>query len=151
MMNQIKMISDDTKLPEWMSKFGDRSNQNALPLGWKEVTLQEYAARHGTYMPEFIEFRQMMVDQDGKDLGYLISGNLEYYSDGVGLMAEYRYAPSAENQFVYEYQAYYYMFGCDHEWGGEMTEQEKSRRLFRTEHAYKCKKCGYFQVIDSSD
>lgn len=148
-MDQIVNVGEDAAtFPEWLQKFGVH-DFNTAPVGWREIHLQEYAQKAHSYSPQFIDFRQMLRLQDGTELKRMIQGTLWFYSDGTGLMVEFEYTKLVNGRYGFEPR--YYAFGCAHIWGAALTPEEQARLIDQHDHGYKCQKCGYFEMVNSSD
>jgi len=115
---------------------------NDRPEGLREVTPAEIAKGHwlGQHV-QFMEYRQMKHQSTAN--GWPLQEIMLYFLDdntGYGLSYDYW------NETVQ-----WWLFGCEHEWGGELTAEERSHLTTSTHHPYKCKKCGHFHYTDSSD
>jgi hypothetical protein len=111
---------------------------NKEPDGWREITEGEFAqSMFFTYHPVSHEYRQIIQGNEP-----VISAKMFNMHDGTGV---------AMSSDYWDKKVRYYAYGCQHEWGGKLTDEEKNVKLFRCDHVYKCKKCGFFQVVDSSD
>lgn len=141
-MYKLETVHD---LPDWMKQFGS-GHYNSAPVGFKEIDLQKYAPMATQYVPKYVESRQMLYYADGTALPRMIQGILIFFSNGKGIMEELYWDGKT-------YTPHYYMFGCDHEWGAELTEKDRWRigPLGSHDHVYKCKECGYIEIHDSSD
>lgn len=135
-INEVYDLSQDEK----KQHEKDWGTYNDFPLGWKEITLDEFSqSMYFYYTPVMVEYRQMHP-QDGSTI---VSAHLLFFHDktGVAIVKE-----SRTNKVKF------FTFGCDHEWG-DASEEVKKRgiRLFQHDHAQYCPKCGFFTVHDSSD
>lgn len=114
---------------------------NKAPAGWREITEGEFAqSSFFTYGFTGIEHRQILNWPEPK--APMLSAQMYHMHDGTGFAMVNDY---------WGKKLRYFAFGCVHEWGGELTEAEKAVQVFNCTTKYKCKKCGYFQQVDSSD
>jgi hypothetical protein len=130
-------------------KAPDGTGYNDTPKGWKEIDKYEFATYFFTYSPSYIEHRQIIPkDKDGKRLNKTPRSTILYWMyDNTGFAISQIYSRK-KNKFFMRY----YRFGCSHEWGAPLTdEQKKTVPRGRCISAYKCKKCGHFEWVDSSD
>lgn len=138
-MIKALVYADKTMFDAHQKRWG---RFNDFPPGWHRITQKQFAQSHFfTYDADAIEFRQMHP-KDGRTV---VQAKLYFFFDGrgYGIVNDY-----------YKGKIEYYAFGCPgHEWGGKFTEEEKqqSAHLGRCMTAYKCKLCGHFQIVDSSD
>lgn len=140
-MKKLGLESAAVKAHE--KKFGA---YNDLPPGWRQITSEELMndTRFRSYTPSHTEFRQITRDKDGNHKGFYLTVRMFHFEDGTGVAF-------ASKMFANDPEIRYFAFGCEHEWGGEMSAEEKSQCSGNQMHGYKCKLCGHFEVHDSSD
>jgi len=129
----------------------DGTDYNTFPVGWREVTEKEYAQYGTTYIPEYIETRQMFRVKDddvtGRDnflTNKIMSATLFWFRDKTG----WAIVPN-----FWEGSIRYFRFGCDHEYK-ELSMSESAKRgvhhFGNCYHVRECKKCGHIYAYDSS-
>ena len=137
MIHKIGTSAEPSK--EHKAKWG---GFNDRPEGLREATQDEIAKGHFLdRSPDMLEYRQMHhpTNHNGWPLQPIW---LYFLWDNTGYGITYDY---------WKGTIQWWLFGCEHEWGGELTAQEKSYLTANTHHPYKCKKCGHFHYTDSSD
>jgi hypothetical protein len=114
---------------------------NKAPTGFREITEGDFAqSAFFTYGFMGVEHRQILNWPQPK--APMLHAHMYHLHDGTGFAMVNDY---------WGKKVRYFVFGCEHEWGGELTEAEKSVPVYNCTTKYKCKLCGYFQQIDSSD
>lgn len=120
----------DTDKPSWIGEaWGEE-----LPPNWKRISAKEFAqhTRFGSYTPEWTGYAQLCT-QKGKPW---VNAHLFTFFDktGVGIVTSYWDTPHVR---LYSFST------CEHEY--------EERGIGKCLHEWKCKKCGFVQVVDSSD
>lgn len=114
--------------------FKNLGGYNDFPNNWREIDVTEFGKTMNYYKFIASEFRQM-VSEDYTSPS--VSATLFVYHDQTGI--------------AIDRNGRTYAFGCDHEMEETKWDSEKFGTRFNCNTAYKCKKCGYTKVIDSSD
>lgn len=138
-----RVIDENWKAP-------DGTGFNDFPLGWREVSVSEYAQWGQTYSPTHYESRQMMYEvlpdlKTRHKTKELVSATLEWHKDGTGwaIVTDY-----------WKETIKFYRFGCDHDYKELSVDDADKRGIYharRCYHVVECKKCGHVMSYDSSD
>ena len=127
------------------------NHYNFAPLGWREITPKEFAETHlfFSYAPESVETRHICYEYDERgELRSIPAQNAQmfHFYNGTG------YA------LVHEWQrggwvVRYFKFGCEHDFAELSPAEAKAEGVEHWGkfcHVYKCRKCGFVEVQDSS-
>lgn len=138
----------------------DYGRYNDPPPNLKEITREEFDARviHGSYVPEFIEHKQIRPTPEFQKQFKLgdsfVKMTLYIYHDGTGVASTSRYERNDRTN-QYEYSARFFKFAkCEHVMRELSQAQCREQGLYhagRCYHVSKCEKCGYVSAVDSSD
>lgn len=114
---------------------------NDVPPNWRKITADEFANKLNHREWDKIEFRQM----HGKPFTVATDGQLFIYSDGTGIAVCQVWSKKYNM-----YKGRFYAFGCEHTWKSIPWRKEFGPH-FSCNTAYKCKRCGKVEILDSSD
>lgn len=117
---------------------------NCAPANWKrfeDVKAKDRSIeRHFFETVEYVEYKQLLGDQDGNRFKEMIACKVFYCTGQVG--------------WAIDDEGNRYLFGCDHAYR-PMTEQEMKERGIRRfdsfDHFSICTKCGCVHGCNSSD
>jgi len=106
---------------------------NHLYEGWREITECEFT-RSGFFNVPIVatQYKQVMLPSEQEKGSRSIRAFL--FQDGAGV---------AMSQDYWQGKIRYFAFGCQHEF--------KEETIGRCLHQHTCIKCGFVQIIDSSD
>lgn len=121
-----------------------------LPHGWREVGIEGWSqSTFFGYEPEATMHQQFYWSTDGTRLEKGISATLFFFHDQTGIAFEQDY---------WKKNVIIYAFGCHHQTVEitfkelrEITGNPDHRPFDNFDHAFKCTKCGYTHVVNSSD
>jgi len=105
---------------------------NEIPAGWREINEGQFAqSMFFTYTPVAHEYRQIFPPGEP----HVLDIKMFHMHDGTGFAMYSDY---------WGKKVRYFAFGCEHEWGGKLTDAEKAITVYNC--TSKCKKCGYFHA-----
>lgn len=126
----------------------DTTQNHQFPDGWHEITEHDFLEYINGWGFNAVEHRTMYPD--GDFCTKPVIGNLfwrTWEKTGVAIAEDRIY----DKKYNLTRKARFFYFGCKHEWGGQLNDDELARVSGRCLHGQKCKLCGYFRVLDSSD
>lgn len=123
--------SSNYKTPEFVKKFG---GYNDFPPSYREIDMKEFGRVMNHYNYDFSEHRQM-IDETLNP--YAISATLFHFWNGIGVGVTQ--------------EGILFAFGCDHTMESTPWDSETMGPRYNCLNAFKCSKCGFVQVLDSSD
>lgn len=117
-----------------------------LPLGWRKLTNEEFSQNIiWIYSPRYIEYAQIYYDHEGNQLPHMHEVVMFHFHNETGLALESDHKGNVTA----------YAFGCRHITTevseGFARDGTKLTRMDRFDHIYKCDKCGYTYIVNSSD
>lgn len=121
------------------------SQYNEIPENFREISANEFARKMLHYSSVKNEGRQLHGLHE-----YVTNAHLWFYHDGTGIAITYENIKTDTYPF-YENVAKFYAFGCDHQYKRIPWDRETMGPQFNCNNAYQCIKCGYIQILDSSD
>jgi len=122
--------------PEWIDDLG---TYNTFPQPCVLSTERDFQARFSCYSPEYIEFRQVYIAEEGYCDDHI------FWFHNTGFMMVH---PTSK------FPTRYFRIGCQHVWKGLTEKQMRDLNigpLGRCEHVQICNKCGTVYRTDSSD
>lgn len=122
-------------------------NTNAMPVPFVEISRDDFMYHFFKDQIKYIE-QKYICDKT-------FEGNITIFyffnaAFGITRPTKWRCGGQNEPHIVYEDSPRYFKFGCEHEYGGELTVSEKASLVGRNLNPYKCKKCNIFFIQDSS-
>ena len=146
--------------PEVLKKL-ECEHPNAFPLGWREITPNEFArSQFMTYSSDFEDYRQMLPEKGEKRKEFLtydhyrktylpqaMTARCYFYADGTGLAISTFYWNKTR-------PIRYFAFGCNHYYEELSYDESRDRGLYHAGNCYhvnECKKCKHINSYDSSD
>jgi hypothetical protein len=114
----------------WMGSY------NYAPVGFREVSIEEFAQKRFDGHPIIHEHRQLFHNHDGSKLGKMISADFTIYSGDCGYAIERDYWKKTVRYYLFE--------KCEHNW-------VYTRNLGRCYNEYQCDNCGAVNAVDSGD
>ena len=127
------MCTDADIRDKYHTKFG---GFNDFPPNFIPITVKEFGSKMTHYDFDYSEYRQMYKDDDLYATP-AVSAKLFFFWDDTGV------AITRAGEL--------YSFGCDHTMENIPWDRETMGPQFNCTNAYKCSKCGFVQVLDSSD
>jgi hypothetical protein len=118
-------VKEDVMSRKWLKSYG---SYNHMPEPWVKIDDGTFAeiARRGD--PDYIEYRMIMVDDDGK-IEY--SPSYVYWYGAGGMLIMFDYEDKKKMSF--------YLIGCIHEFDDHMDNKGC--------HFLTCRICGYEDVV----
>ena len=127
-MNTNPDIEERMKREEKFGKFND------FPPNMTEISAADFGQKMTHYTFDHSEYRQMW---DDVYTAPAISAMLFFFWDDTGVLI------TRDGKM--------YSFGCDHSMEAMAWDRETMGPQYNCTNAYKCSKCGFVQVLDSSD
>jgi hypothetical protein len=116
-----------------MAWFG---SYNYAPIGFREITVEEFAQKRFEGFPILHEDRQLFYANDGTKFEKRIDATITLFSGNMGYALERDYWKKTVRYYAFE--------KCKHNW-------VYTRNLGRCYNEYVCEHCGSVNQVDSSD
>lgn len=124
------------------------SHYNDFPENWREIDSSEFAYKLVTFSANKQEFRQLINPDRPMDIS--LNAMLFHFHDNTGLAISYE-TIFDKKTYKANHIARFYAFGCKHEFVHLPWDHQKLGPQMPNQRAWKCSKCDYIEVIDSSD
>jgi hypothetical protein len=119
---------------------------NDFPENWREISAEEFAYKLTNYPSIKQEYRQMF-NSESMTIELSTNAKLFHFADNSGLAIGYKTIHNED--FSIKRIAKFYAFGCKHNFIYQPWKRVGFQKL--NQHTQRCTKCGFTEVIDSSD
>jgi hypothetical protein len=121
---------------------------NDFPENWREISAEEFAYKLTNYPSTKQEYLQMF-NPEQMTIELSTNAKLFHFADNSGLAIGYK--TIHDEDFLTKRIAKFYAFGCKHNFMYLPWKREVLGFQMLNQRAHRCTKCGFTEVIDSSD